>query len=79
MNEPCRLVLSLSDDGSQIEMGGKIVHLEAQLVGIACQDIDIASLAHLRRLIELNAGDSDLSDRELFRLFGHPVMSEIDL
>ena len=67
--EQCRLVLPLTEGGEGIVMVGRIVHLENQHVGIECQDIDVASLTQLRRLIELNTGDGDLMKRELSQLF----------
>lgn len=67
--EHCRLVLALTDGGDSITMGGKIVHLEEQHVGIECEDIDVVSLTRLRRLIELNTGDAELMMRELSQLF----------
>lgn len=70
LHEKCRLVLPLADDGDGVEMVGKIVHLDTQLVGIECQEIDLTSLTRLRRLIELNTGNADLMDRELSSLFG---------
>jgi hypothetical protein len=69
LQEPCRLVLSLSEGDDSIEMSGQVVHLEGQNVGIACTDIDVLSLTRLRRLLELNTGDADLMDRELSHLF----------
>jgi hypothetical protein len=70
LHEPCRLVLPLADDGEGVEMTGHIVHQDDQHIGIECQDIDITSLTRLRRLIELNTGDTALMDRELSHLFG---------
>lgn len=70
--EKCRLVLPLTDGGDGVAMAGKIVHLEDTHVGIECQDIDVASLTRLRRLIELNLGDAELMNRELTRLFAGP-------
>ncbi|WP_296446526.1 PilZ domain-containing protein [Rhodoferax sp. UBA5149] len=67
--EKCRLVLPLTEGGERVVMAGKIVHLEDQRVGIECQDIDVASLTQLRRLIELNTGDVELMNRELSLLF----------
>jgi hypothetical protein len=67
--ESCRLVLPLTEGGESIVMAGRIIHLEHQNVGIECQDIDVASLTQLRRLIELNTGDGDLMKRELSQLF----------
>jgi len=68
--EPCRLVLPLTEDGDVIEMSGRIVHLEDNHVGMKCEHIDLNSLTSLRRLLELNTGDADLMDRELSLLFG---------
>jgi hypothetical protein len=67
--EKCRLVLPLTEGGDAIVMVGKIVHLENLQIGIECLDIDVTSLTRLRRLIELNTGDSDLMNRELSYLF----------
>lgn len=69
LQEKCRLVLALTPGGDAIVMAGKIVHLEDQHVGIECEDIDVGSLTRLRRLIELNTGDAELSQRELSQLF----------
>lgn len=69
LHEKCRLDLPLAGDGDGVVMSGSIVHLDQQHVGIECQDIDLTSLTRLRRLIELNTGDTDLMDRELSHLF----------
>lgn len=67
--EKCRLLLPLTDGGESIVMAGRIVHIEDRHVGIECLDIDVTSLTQLRRLIELNTGDAELMQRELFELF----------
>lgn len=69
LHEPCRLVLPLADEGEGVVMAGRIVHLNGPHIGIECQDIDITSLTRLRRLLELNTGDTELMDRELSHLF----------
>lgn len=69
LNDTCRLVLPLADDGDGVVMTGRVVHLEEEHVGIECQDIDVTSLTRLRKLIELNTGDVELMDRELSHLF----------
>jgi hypothetical protein len=61
------LLLELSS-GTAITMQGTIVHVEAQHVGFHCDSIDLDSLTHLRRLIELNAGDAKVYDRDLSTL-----------
>jgi hypothetical protein len=46
-----------------------VAHLEGSNVGLKCEHIDLNSLTLLRRLLELNTGDTDLMDRELSHLF----------
>lgn len=70
LHAPCTLSLPLADDGEGVVMDGHIAHLNGDHIGIAWQNIDITSLTHLRRLLELNLGDADLLDRELTHLFG---------
>ena len=41
------------------------------LVGMVCRHIDVDSISHLRRLVELNLGDEALLERELAAL-GEP-------
>lgn len=61
----CRMVLSLGKGGENVTMEGKVVHQEAQFLGIECQHIDLDSMTNLRRLVELNTGDEKLLEREL--------------
>ncbi len=70
LHAPCTLTLPLADNGEGVVMEGHIAHLNGDHVGIAWQNIDITSLTHLRRLLELNLGDAQLLDRELHHLFG---------
>jgi hypothetical protein len=63
----CRLELGLGA-GQTIVLQGSIAHLEARRLGIVCRVIDIDSVTHLRRLVELNLGTSDLLERELSAL-----------
>jgi hypothetical protein len=71
LHDKCRLELPLDKFGDVVTMAGVVVHLEGQHIGIECQDIDLTSLTHLRRLVELNTGDAELMNRELSHLFGH--------
>lgn len=70
--KPCALRLQLLDSEVVIEMGGHIAHLHDEMVGICCDKIDLDSITHLRRIVELNLGDSSLLERELAEL-GHLV------
>lgn len=60
----CELQLTLADD-VQIAMRASVVHVEGQRLGLRCNDIDLESMTHLRRLVELNLGDPALLQREL--------------
>jgi hypothetical protein len=62
----CRLTLTL-DEASDVKiiMDGSIAHQIDNRVGIHCQSIDLDSMTHLRRLLELNLGDDQLLHREL--------------
>lgn len=64
---PLRLELRLSED-ALIVMDVSIAHQEADRLGLRCEDIDLDSITHLRRLVELNLGNPDLLERELASL-----------
>lgn len=70
LQEQCRLMLPMAEDGAGIVMVGHIAHLADGRIGMECSDIDVPSLTRLRRLIELNSGDPALMHRELRNLFG---------
>lgn len=67
IGKAARLELRLADD-REISMAMVVSHIEGSRVGLRCIDIDLDSITHLRRLIELNAGDPALLDRELAAL-----------
>jgi hypothetical protein len=43
-------------------------HVNADRVGLKCHNIDIDSVTHLKRMIELNVGNADMLQRELGNL-----------
>jgi hypothetical protein len=51
-----------------ITMETRVVHREGDDAGLRCLSIDLDSVTHLRRLVELNLGDPALLDRELSEL-----------
>ncbi len=63
-----KLEIQLLDTEAQIIMQGEVAHIEDGHVGIQCNQIDINSISHLRRLAELNLGDAALVERELAAL-----------
>lgn len=66
---PLMLEFTLHDSEVSIQMQVRVVHQKNNQFGLACQHIDVESISHLRRLLELNLGDASLLDRELERLF----------
>ncbi len=62
-----RLDVHLNDDVT-IHMDTQVAHSSDSLVGFRCEDIDVDSITHLRRLVELNLGDPGLVERELTAL-----------
>ena len=68
VGEPCTLVVRLSHAAVTIRMCGVVAHADAATVGVACRELDLDSVAHLRRLVELNLADDRLLDRELIAL-----------
>ena len=58
------LKISLDEMGSSIRMEVAVVHHIADHYGLACREIDLDSVTHLRRLVQLNLGDEALADRE---------------
>jgi PilZ domain len=68
--QACTLTIRLDAGDALIRMEGVIVHGEGAQAGIRCTGIDLESIAHLRRIVELNLGDEDLLHRELSALIG---------
>ncbi|MFQ5487637.1 MAG: PilZ domain-containing protein [Gammaproteobacteria bacterium] len=52
-----------------ISMDVQAVHIEEGQIGCECLDIDVDSISHLKRLLELNLGNADLLERELSALW----------
>ena len=52
----------------QISMEVRVAHTLGRNVGLLSVSIDIDSVIHLRRLVELNLGDQELLERELSAL-----------
>jgi len=61
------LTLPLSEE-TQIKMELTAAHVVDNKVGFKCEHIDIDSISELRRLVELNLGNSALLERDLLAL-----------
>jgi len=67
IDSPFVLNVSLSDD-TQIHMEVTVSHIENNHIGFRCNHIDLESITHLRRIVELNTGNEELLHRELSAL-----------
>ncbi|MRR50835.1 MAG: PilZ domain-containing protein [Rhodocyclaceae bacterium] len=68
--EKCRLHLDLAEKEG-ISMWSTAVHVEGRHLGLRCDSLDLDSATHLRRLVELNAGDPAILERDILALLGH--------
>lgn len=64
----CRVDIRLNDDVVITMMQASVAHNHHDRVGIRSEVIDLDSISHLRRLVELNLGDPELVHRELAEL-----------
>ncbi|MCX7088915.1 MAG: PilZ domain-containing protein [Methylococcales bacterium] len=64
IEKPCFLKLQLSPDIS-IVMQVVVSHTVGNDAGFKCEYIDIDSISQLRRLVELNLGNSELLERDI--------------
>lgn len=67
--QPFEARVRLADD-AEVSMEVMMTHEADELIGFVCQHIDLESISHLRRLVELNLGDEQLLERELAALGG---------
>lgn len=68
----CALSIPLMEGQEQIAMSGALAHMDGSCAGLQGDTIDLDSVTHLRRLIELQLGDPALLERDLQALVsGH--------
>lgn len=65
----CELTVPLAHQ-EYIAMSVEVAHLQEDSIGVVCRSMDIDSVTHLRRLIELQLGDPALLERDLAELSG---------
>ena len=66
-NMPFTACIRLTED-IQLEMEVELTREKDDQLGFVCRHIDLDSISHLRRLVELNLGDETLLERELTAL-----------
>jgi hypothetical protein len=67
MNDHVKLHLYLAND-ILIEIPAILTHSQPPQYGFTAGEMEIDSITHLRRLVELNLGDEALLERELEQL-----------
>lgn len=70
-NLPFEAIIELGDE-TKLKMEVVLTRIQPQFLGFVCRHIDLDSVSHLRRLIELNLGDESLLERELAALGEQP-------
>lgn len=60
-----RLEIPLEDSAGKIIMEVAPAHYDEKHMGLTCFSIDVESMTHLRRMLELNLGDPGLIEQEL--------------
>ncbi len=68
IGERFHLDVIFADSGSLISCNIAVAHNNKAHIGFEINQIDIESVSHLRRLVELNLGNPELLDRELTTL-----------
>ncbi|MFL0803551.1 MAG: PilZ domain-containing protein [Agarilytica sp.] len=66
-DQPVTVEIKLSDDAT-ISLCTHFAHSSTQVLGFQCDSIDMESMTHLRRLIELNMEDPNAPERVLDEL-----------
>ncbi|OUS11194.1 hypothetical protein A9Q89_09735 [Gammaproteobacteria bacterium 53_120_T64] len=61
-------LITLASEGGSIEIHGKVLHIHDEHIGVSCEHMDVDSISLLRRIVELNVGDSELLQREIAAL-----------
>ncbi|WP_354625231.1 PilZ domain-containing protein [Psychromonas sp. MME2] len=68
VDKAIKLNLNLEGSDVTLEISGVLCHQENGFIGIKFVTLDIESITHLKRLIQLNVADSAIMDREISQL-----------
>ena len=64
------LEVFLAGEEIKIDMNVSVAHVGDGRIGFHCEFIDIDSISHLHRLMELNMGDEEQLEREISDMIG---------
>ncbi len=68
LHEKYKVDLLLENAELVINMYATVAHIDENSIGFLCEHIDLDSISHLKRLVELNLGDEAVLHRELSAL-----------
>lgn len=60
-NGECQLTLELDDSDIIIPIQARVTHHQGRRLGIEFLQLDVDAMQHVRRMLELNAGDQDIA------------------
>ena len=66
-DQPFEALVELGGE-ARVKMEVVLTRTQPHYLGFVCRHIDLESISHLRRLVELNLGDEELLERELAAL-----------
>ncbi|MGL4829003.1 MAG: PilZ domain-containing protein [Vibrio sp.] len=66
--QPVIVEFTLFDSDVTLHMTAKIVNIQERIMRMSIVNIDIESISHLRRLVELNVGNDNLLHRDIEHL-----------
>jgi len=66
--DPCVFEFRLSDSEIVLSINSLVVYIHDSNLGLKFENIELESMIHLRRLVELNVGNPDQIQKELFFL-----------
>ena len=64
----CEFEFHLNESEIVMKINAKVVYVRDNNLGLKFDNIDLESMIHLRRLVELNVGNPDQIQKELFFL-----------
>lgn len=71
VGDDCEVTIDMGCEHEPIQYDATVKHIHDKLIGVCCDQITPESASTLRRIIELNLGDSDLINRELEAMIAH--------
>lgn len=68
MSDLYELRIPLDTENNFIHMALRLTHKHPSNLGFVCENLDIDSITHLRKIVELNSGDPSILNRDFATL-----------